>query len=101
MDKNLRLAIKALCEFPELIETVIQVLKDQGFPNIPFKCDREFKIWLTLAEWNGWCLQQNGFTKHCRILDPEDMRRAWGTKTAMNNALNQIQKVYNERKNSV
>lgn len=93
MDKKLNLAVKALTSAPELIETVIRILLEQGYPNTPCKCRRNFKLWLTLAKWNGWCLQQNGLTKHCRILDPDDVRRAWGTKTAMFNALEQISKV--------
>lgn len=93
MDSRLTLAVKALAASPNLIERVIQTLDEQGYPNAPFKCQRDFKLWLTLAEWKGWCLQQNGFTKHCRILDPDDIRRAWGTKTAMFDALDQIVKV--------
>lgn len=93
MNSRLNLAIEALMAAPNLIERVIQTLDEQGYPNNPFKCQRDFKLWITLAEWNGWCLQQNGFTKHCRILDSEDIRRAWGTKTAMFDALDQISKV--------
>lgn len=35
-------------------------------------------FWTDLAEYNGWRVQQNTFTHHCRILDDEDMRIAWG-----------------------
>lgn len=31
------------------------------------------------AEINGWSVQQNTVTKHCRILDPDGIRRAYGT----------------------
>ena len=44
----------------------------------------------TIRECNGWRLQQNEFTRHCRLVDPENIRRAWGTKNAMVKALRDI-----------
>lgn len=40
-------------------------------------------FWDTLAESKGWKLQQNMFTGHCRILDPGDYRKAWGSERAL------------------
>ena len=40
-------------------------------------------FWNDLAEYNGWRVQQNTLTQHCRILDPDDVRRAWGGMDAM------------------
>ena len=61
---------------------------DFALPNIPFKViDADGMLWDTLVERNGWRFQQNEFTRHCRILDSEGIRRAWGTKNGMLKAL--------------
>jgi hypothetical protein len=49
------------------------------FPNMPWKTMGGKVFWNTLSERYGWRLQQNVFTEHYRILDPEDIRQAWGT----------------------
>lgn len=60
-------------------------------PNIPLKVwITEGKGWETLYECDGWRLQQQQFTRHCRILDPENVRRAWGTKNGMKRALQEL-----------
>lgn len=48
------------------------------FPNLPTKTAGGKIFWDTLDRRNGWKLQQNIFTGHFRILDPEDVRQAWG-----------------------
>jgi hypothetical protein len=35
-------------------------------------------FWTNLAERDGWKVQRNDFSGHCRILDPQDARIAWG-----------------------
>ncbi|MBI6875195.1 hypothetical protein [Clostridium aciditolerans] len=50
-----------------------------GFMNIPTKTLGGKVFWYTLKSKNGWKLQQNKFTFHYRILDPENVRRDWGT----------------------
>ena len=35
--------------------------------------------WDTLAETNGWKLQRNKVTGHGRIINPQKVRKAWGT----------------------
>lgn len=44
-------------------------------------------FWKEVASCNGWRIQQNKFTHHCRILDPSDTRRSWGSESAMKKAL--------------
>ena len=37
------------------------------------------KVWWTnLVEYDGWKVQENKITHHCRILDNNNNRRAWG-----------------------
>lgn len=46
--------------------------------------------WNNLNDYQGWKLQQNKVTRHCRILDPKNIRRAWGTKDSMTNSFNDV-----------
>ena len=48
-------------------------------PNVEFPTLGGQVFWDTLAEANGYKLQKNKLTSHCRILDPEDIRIAWGS----------------------
>ena len=47
-------------------------------PNIPLPTMGGKVFWKTLAEKDGWKVQKNMFTGHCRVLDPNDVRMAWG-----------------------
>jgi hypothetical protein len=40
-------------------------------------------FWTEIANVNGWRLQRNKVFGNCRILDPDDVRRAWGGENAM------------------
>jgi hypothetical protein len=55
--------------------------------NLPFQTMGGMQFWTDLAIDHGWRIQQNAFTDHCRMLDPHDVRQAWGTKTQVFNAL--------------
>ena len=54
-----------------------------SMPNIKFYTLGGHVFWNTLASKNGYKLQQNIFTRHCRILDSEDMRIAWGSEAVL------------------
>jgi hypothetical protein len=68
-----------------------------SMPNIEFPTMGGPLFWDDLASYNGWKLQQNKITCHCRVLDSEDIRRAWGSEQAMMKALNQLMPVEEER----
>jgi hypothetical protein len=59
-------------------------------PNIDFPTMGGHFFWDTLAESGGWKLQKNKFTDHCRLLDPNNIRRAWGSERAMMSALEKL-----------
>jgi len=40
-------------------------------------------LWNTLCGYQGWKLQKNYYYDHCRILDENHIRRAWGTESEM------------------
>jgi len=60
--------------------------KELSMPNIPLKTMGGHVFWTTLAEANGWKLQQNMVTHHARILDDDNTRIAWGTINGMQKA---------------
>ena len=62
---------------------IAELINDCSLPNIPFPTAGGKVFWEELASCQGWRLQKNIFTKHCRILDPDDIRRAWGGEQAM------------------
>lgn len=63
-----------------------------SFPNISFPTMGGEVFWNTLAEYNGWKLQQNMITHHARILDSNNIRIAWGTINGMEKAMDRMVK---------
>ncbi len=50
-----------------------------SFLNMPLKTLGGKVWWTNNHQKGGWKLQQHILTQHYRILDPEDIRQAWGT----------------------
>jgi pimeloyl-ACP methyl ester carboxylesterase len=46
------------------------------------------QLWTDFQWRNGWRIQQNVLTKHWRLLDPNNIRHAWGTRAACDAELN-------------
>lgn len=49
------------------------------FPNIPTKTLGGNVVWSNIKTANGWKIQQNMFTQHYRILDPNNTRHGWSS----------------------
>lgn len=47
-------------------------------------------FWDTITSYEGWRLQKNKLTGHCRLLDPHDIRKAWGSFSAMSDAFERL-----------
>lgn len=47
-------------------------------PNVDFPTFGGRKYWDIVEEKNSWKLQQNQYTKLYRVLDSQNIRRAWG-----------------------
>jgi len=65
----------------ELQRQLGEVLKDRygdGHPNLPFWTLGGKQFWADRYVLAGWRIQENVFTGHHRLLDPDDVRRAWG-----------------------
>lgn len=54
-----------------------------SMPNVNTKTMGGKQFWNNIASYKGWRIQQNTITHHCRILDPKNVRRAWGGMEAM------------------
>jgi hypothetical protein len=65
----------------ELVKCDPAVLRDFpiSLPNLPMPTLGGFVFWDDVAEIRGWRMQRNIFTGHWRLLDPKNMRYAWGT----------------------
>lgn len=68
-----------------------------SMPNIDFPTNGGPVFWNDLASYQGWRLQKNWITGHCRVLDSQNIRRAWGSEREMMKALNKLKPVEQER----
>ncbi|MCA9133174.1 MAG: hypothetical protein KDA45_08465 [Planctomycetales bacterium] len=62
-----------------------------GFPNFKIPTLGGKQLWTDHAWRQGWRIQQNALTGHWRLLDPQNVRFAWGTRMACEAALQQQQ----------
>jgi hypothetical protein len=46
--------------------------------------------WDVIDEKDGWKLERNIVTGHCRILNPEKLRVAWGERAKMEKAFKKV-----------
>ncbi|WP_379137918.1 hypothetical protein [Paenibacillus sp. sgz500958] len=81
--------IAMLAANPKLVGKLCDLLGTM--PNVDFPTMGGHFFWETLAESGGWKLQKNKLTDHCRLLDPSNNRKAWGSEKAMINALTKLQ----------
>ena len=49
-----------------------------GYINWPLKTVGGMQFWTDWKNVGGWRVQENSETGHCRLLDPNDVRHAWG-----------------------
>lgn len=80
--------LKFIASHPEIAKSVFE--SELEMPNIPMKTMGGHTFWTTLAEFDGYRLQQNQVTHHARILDSDDVRIAWGTLNGMEKALDRL-----------
>lgn len=83
---------QAIAIFNQLVMTgrIISALNGGAMPNVPFPTLGGNVMWDDIHECNGWRIQRNSFTGHYRILNPSNIRKAWGTEEAMENLLNKF-----------
>ncbi len=83
---------------PKLIGELCELLGGD-MPNIEMGTAGGKVWWNNLVEHNGWRLQKNKLTGHCRILDPSNNRKAWGSEDKMLDAINRVMNKFNTEDN--
>ena len=67
-----------------------EIMVPQSFPTLPLRVlDREV-WWRVLIEDAGWKLEKHIITGHCRILNPQKVRTAWGWERKMRLAFDKV-----------
>ncbi len=84
-------AATALVSLFKTLANAGDALKGLSMPNIPLRTNGGKVFWNELANVNGWRLQKNMVWGTCRIIDPDNIRRAWGGEEAMTKALKELQ----------
>ena len=69
-----------------------KVMVSQGFPTVKGRV-MEAEIWGDVLDSSGgWKLEKNKLTGHCRILDPDKVRTAWGREAEMRAAFAKVKR---------
>ncbi len=71
----LQTALSILASAPDLINRLGLL------PNVKTKTMGGDFWWNDLAHSNGWRVQRNSVSGHCRILDDQNVRHAWGAES--------------------
>lgn len=83
--------MKNVLRDPFLLNEFIKIMDSEvSLPNIKLPTMGGEVWWSNLVEYNGLKLQQHDLTKHCRLLDSNNVRIAWGTKNGMIKALDTL-----------
>lgn len=67
-----------------------KVMVPQGFPGVEGHVMDAMVWWDVLDSSGGWKLERNKVTGHCRIIDPDRLRKAWGRETEMRAAFEKV-----------
>jgi hypothetical protein len=82
-DEHKQVQEEIIGQLADLVKCDPKILRDFpiGFPNIPMPTFGGVLFWDDVAEIKGWRMQENIFTGHWRLLDPRNMRYAWGKRS--------------------
>ena len=67
-----------------------KVMVPQGFPGVEGHVMDSEIWWTVLDSSGGWKLEKNKVTGHCRIIDPDKLRKAWGREAEMRSAFEKL-----------
>ena len=67
-----------------------KVMVPQDFPGIAGHVMDSMVWWDVLDSSGGWKLEKNKVTGHCRIIDPDKLRTAWGREVEMRAAFEKV-----------
>ncbi len=69
-----------------------KVMVPQGFPTVQGRVMDSEVWWDVLESFQGWKLEKNKVTGHCRIIDPKKTRTAWGRTDEMKAAFEKVKR---------
>jgi len=75
---SLKILVVGLVFLASLILFSVRAMSDETRPNLPVKTLGGTQFWRDAYLHAGWRIQQNILTDHYRLLDPGNVRRAWG-----------------------
>ena len=67
-----------------------KVMVPQDFPGVEGHVMDSEIWWTVLDSSRGWKLEKNKVTGHCRIIDPDKLRTAWGRESEMRTAFEKV-----------
>ena len=67
-----------------------KVMVPQDFPGVEGHVMDSEIWWTVLDSSHGWKLEKNKVTGHCRIIDPDKLRTAWGRESEMRTAFEKV-----------
>ena len=67
----------------------------QSLPNVEWKSMGGQQFWSDKLVYRKWRIQQNELSDHYRLLDPSDVRRAWGTEGQCREAFEALKRTEN------
>ena len=67
-----------------------KVMVPQDFPGVEGHVMDSEIWWTVLDSFRGWKLEKNKVTGHCRIIDPDKLRTAWGRESEMRAAFETV-----------
>ena len=67
-----------------------KVMVPQDFPGVEGHVMDSEIWWTVLDSSGGWKLEKNKVTGHCRIIDPDKLRTAWGRESEMRAAFEKV-----------
>jgi len=67
-----------------------KVMVPQDFPGVEGHVMDSEIWWTVLDSSRGWKLEKNKVTGHCRIIDPDKLRKAWGRESEMRTAFEKV-----------
>ena len=67
-----------------------KVMVPQDFPGVEGRVMDSEIWWTVLDSSGGWKLEKNKVTGHCRIIDPDKLRKAWGRESEMRTAFEKV-----------
>lgn len=78
---------------PLLVAPLVVLTQDEAPWNLPAPTLGGKQLWRDSLVFAGWRIQENVATEHFRLLDPGDIRRAWGTYEQCKERLDELKRI--------